>query len=124
MQALVRKATAKTPAIDFNPESGILSLQGKSTPEDPRIFYKPLVEWCEEYAANAAAKTRMEIFLEYFDTSSSKGILDMIKRLKFIRDRNKEIEVIWYYESGDSDVLEVAECFKHITGLPFRMIAQ
>ena len=121
MEKVNIQATAKTPRIDFNPLNGLLEISGRSTPEDSRVFYKPLITWCEEYANNPAAKTTVDVHLEHFDTSSSKGLLDLIKRLKTIKEMQKEVEVVWHYESNDEDILEAGENFEHITGLPFRM---
>lgn len=121
MESVIIKATAKTPRIEFNPSRGLLEISGRSTPEDSRHFYKPLIAWCEEYATNPAAKTMLDVNLEHFDTSSSKGLLDLIKRLKAIKEAQKEVEVIWHYDSDDEDIMEAGESFKQVTGLPFRM---
>jgi len=121
MESIIIKGTAKTPSIDFNPDQGVLEIRGKSTPEDSKVFYKPLIAWCEEYAINPPEKTTVDVHLEHFDTSSSKGLLDFLKRLKSIREMSKEVEIIWHYESSDQDILEAGENFEHITGLPFRM---
>jgi hypothetical protein len=121
MEPVNIQATAKTPAIAFNPEKGFLEIRGKSTPEDSNVFYKPLIAWCEKYATNPPQKTTVDVHLEHFDTSSSKGLLDFLKRLKAIREMEKEVEIVWHYESSDQDILEAGENFEHITGLPFRM---
>ena len=121
MESVNIQATAKTPRIDFNPEQGILEISGRSTPEDSRVFYKPLISWCEEYATDPPEKTTVDVHLEHFDTSSSKGLLDLIKRLKTIREMHKEVVVVWHYDSDDEDILEAGENFENITGLPFRM---
>lgn len=121
MESMFIQATSKTPGIDFNPESGILAIRGRSTPEDSRAFYKPIIAWCEDYSKKPAPRTVVEVRLDHFDTSSSKGLLDFLKRLKAVRDLKKEIEIIWHYESGDEDILEAGENFKQVTGLPFRM---
>lgn len=122
METVIIKATAKTPSIDFNPDRGMLEIRGRSTPEDSGIFYKPLIAWCEEYAHNPPDKTIVDVQLDHFDTSSSKGLLDMIKRLKAIMEIKKDVEIVWHYDSGDEDILEAGENFEHITGIPFRMI--
>lgn len=121
MDSVNIRATAKTPSIDFNPDKGFLQIKGRSTPEDSRVFYKPLIAWCEEYASNPASRTVVDVDLEHFDTSSSKGLLDLIKRLRCIQDKQGDVEVVWHYESGDADILEAGENFEHITGIPFRM---
>lgn len=121
MESVSLQATAKTPSIDFNPDQGMLEIRGRSNPEDSRVFYKPLIAWCEEYAHNPREKTVVDVQLEYFDTSSSKGLLDLIKRLKTIKELHKDVEVIWHYDSDDEDILEAGENFEDITGITFRM---
>jgi len=121
MESMIIRATAKTPSIEFIPERGWLEIRGRSTPEDSKVFYKPLIAWCEEYASNPAQNTTVDVHLEHFDTSSSKGLLDFLKRLKAIREMQKDVKVIWHYESSDEDILEAGENFENITGLPFTM---
>ncbi len=98
MESVIIQATAKTPSIDFNSDQGMLEIRGISTPEDSRIFYKPLIAWCEEYSHHPQEKTIVDVHLEHFDTSSSKGLLDLIKRLKAIKEKHKDIEVVWHYD--------------------------
>ena len=121
MESISIQETEATPRTEFNPGEGILSIKGRSHPENSKVFYNPLIAWCEEYASNPAARTIVDVYLEHFDTSSSKGLLDLIKRLKSIKEKQREVEVIWHYESDDVDILEAGENFEHITGLPFRM---
>jgi hypothetical protein len=121
MDAMIVRPTSKTPGIDFNPAEGLLEIKGTSTPEDSRVFYKPIIAWGEEYANNPPEKTTVDFRLEYFDTSSSKGLLDFLKRLKLIQEKEKKVEVIWHYSQDDEDILEAGENFEHITGIPFTM---
>ena len=61
----------------------------------------------------------MNIQLEYFNTSSSKCILDLFKKLEAI---NKAITIHWYYEVDDEDMLEAGEDYEAIINIPFKMI--
>ena len=121
MESIFIQATAKTPSIEFNSDRGLLEIRGRSTPEDSKSFFKPLIAWCEEYASNPPDKTTVDVHLKYFDTSSSKGLLDFLKRLKAIKAMQKEVVVVWHYESNDEDIMEAGENFEHITGIPFMM---
>ncbi len=121
MESINIQATAKTPSIEFNPGRGLLEIRGRSTPEDSKSFFKPLIAWCKEYASNPPDKTTVDVHLDYFDTSSSKALLDFLKRLKAIKAMQKEVVVIWHYESNDEDIMEAGENFEHITGIPFMM---
>ena len=41
--------TPRTPYINFIENSGVLELKGRSIPDNPYEFYKPLIEFLTEY---------------------------------------------------------------------------
>lgn len=111
--------TPKTPGVRFIAEDGILEVKGRSIPENSIEFYKPLIDWVESYSRNPKETTSVIIQLEYFNTASSKCILDLFKRLEAIP---KGVQVNWYYEEDDEDMLEAGEDYDAIINLPFKMI--
>lgn len=122
MEPIFIEGTPKTPTVNFDSQSGILEIKGRSIPENSIEFYKPLVEWLEEYGKNPKDLTQVKIQLEYFNTSSSKSILDVFKKLEAIHKGNHEIIVNWYYEEDDEDMLEAGEDYESIIRVPFKMI--
>jgi hypothetical protein len=60
--------------------------------------------------------------LEYFNTSSSKCILDVFKKLELVRTTGNDVTVLWHYEQDDEDMLEAGEDYQAIINLPFKMI--
>ena len=74
------EGTPKTPTISFDPESGKMELKGRSIPENSIEFYKIIVDALDEYAKSPKELTNVVIQLEYFNTSSSKCILDLFKK--------------------------------------------
>lgn len=121
MEVLILEGTPKTPTIEFKPAEGYLLLRGRSIPENSIEFYKPLIEGLEAYNNSPQAKTTVDIQLEYFNTSSSKCVLDVLKKLESI-NRNSEVIINWYYEEDDEDMLEAGEDYQAIINVPFKMI--
>ncbi len=122
METIIIEGTPKTPSVNFDSASGILHLKGRSIPENSIEFYKPLVEWLDEYAAKPQAKTAVNIQLEYFNTSSSKCLLDLFKKLEGMHKSGNDITIKWYYEEDDEDMLEAGEDYQSIINIPFKMI--
>lgn len=123
MEAIVIEGTPKTPTINFNPDSGTLEIQGRSIPENAVDFYKPVVDWLEEYGNAPVDNTTMNIQLEYFNTSSSKCILDVLKKLEAINNQSSgAVKVRWHYEEDDEDMLEAGEDYEAIIDVSFEMI--
>lgn len=119
MNDLTIEAGTKTPSVKFSP-GGTLEISGKSIPENSIEFYRPVFEWLDRYVASGNKKTLLRIALEYFNTSSSKCILDILRKLEPIqRGKQGEVSVTWCYEENDEDMMEAGNDYKEIVNLPF-----
>ncbi len=124
MENLKIEGTLKTPSIDFDKDSGVLRISGRSIPENSIDFYKPLIDWIDRYALDPADQTQVHVQLEYFNTSSSKCILDVFKKLESVKHSGKPITVKWHYEEDDEDMLEAGEDYDAIIDIDFEMIVK
>ena len=122
MESIAIEGTPKTPTVNFDAATGIIEIKGRSIPENSIEFYRPLVEWLEEYSKEPQDLTTVNIQLEYFNTSSSKCILDVFKKLESIKKARNEVIINWYYEEDDEDMLEAGEDYESIIRIPFKMI--
>lgn len=122
MEKINIEATPKTPSISFDFSNGILEIKGRSIPENSIEFYKPVVESLEKYGSTPSSSTTVNIQLEYFNTSSSKCILDVFKKLEAIHKNGNQLVINWYYEQDDEDMLEAGEDYQAIINVPFKMI--
>jgi len=122
MEKINIESTPKTPSISFDFEKGFLEIKGRSIPENSIEFYKPIVESLEKYGSSPNAVTTVNIQLEYFNTSSSKCILDVFKKLESIHKNGNQLVINWYYEQDDEDMLEAGEDYQAIINVPFKMI--
>jgi hypothetical protein len=122
MEPINIEGSPKTPSIKFDVEKGILEIRGRSIPENSIEFYKPLVDWLDDYAKEPLKKTQVNIHLEYFNTSSSKCILDVFKKLEAIHKAKNDVVIFWYYEEDDEDMLEAGEDYESIIRIPFKMV--
>ncbi|HEC43267.1 MAG TPA: DUF1987 domain-containing protein [Bacteroides sp.] len=122
LEVLSKEGTSRTPSVKFDSTQGILEIKGRSNPELAMVFYEPLIDWLEEYAKAPGEKTVVNIQLEYFNSSSSKCILDAIKILEGIYKAKHQVVINWYYEQDDEIILEAGEDYKFLTSTPFKII--
>ena len=123
MDKISIEGTPKTPGKKLDPEAGIIEISGRSIPENSIEFYKPVMDWLNEYGENSKADTTVNIILEYFNTSSSKCILDVFKKIEGIHKNGESNMIInWHYEEDDEDMLEAGEDYESIIDVPFKMI--
>ncbi|MCB0764694.1 MAG: DUF1987 domain-containing protein, partial [Flavobacteriales bacterium] len=121
MAPLQLEGTPKTPFVHFDPETGLMELKGRSIPENSIDFYRPLIDWIDKYGRSPQSRSSLHVQLEYFNTSSSKCILDVFKKLEAIRTGGHEVTVLWHYEADDEDMLEAGEDYAGIINIPFKM---
>lgn len=113
------------PGVEFNADNGICELFGESYLEDTLAFYAPLVEWLENFLKNEDKKLVFNFKLHYYNTSSSKCIVDILVLFKEFKDKGSEIDVNWFFndKSDDSEEeIEEVEDFILETGLNINLI--
>ena len=121
MDNLLIESTKKTPEVSFNLD-GRIRISGRSIPEDATKFYDDLYEWIYYYCQNPSNNTTVDIELEYFNSGSSKAILHILRALVDIAKKGHKININWYYEEGDDDIMERGEYYESILETKFNFI--
>ena len=119
METLYLEGTEDTPKIVLDNKKGEMEISGRSLPEDSTEFYKPVLDWIEQYAKKPNEATSFVFKLEYFNTASSKVILDILYALEDIRG----IKVMWYFNEEDEDMEEAGQEFSELVEIPFEFVA-
>lgn len=119
------EATKYTPEISFDSECHKLELKGESYPENISEFSEILFGWLENYLVQQSDETlTVEIGLNYFNSSSSKMLLDLFDRLEQeVLQQHRKIVVNWVYDPDNEVTQEYGEEFKEdLEVLPFHLI--
>lgn len=115
MKTLQLEGTEDTPTIVLDKENGKLEISGRSLPEDAMQFYKPVLDWIEQYAKDPNPDPVFVFKLDYFNTASSKLVLDVLYALEDIRN----MRVHWYFHDDDEDMEEAGQEFSELVEIPF-----
>jgi hypothetical protein len=117
-------ATETTPLVDFNSKTNVLLMKGCSVPDNGFEFYSPIFTWLDNYLATNPEHITMNIQLDYFNTTSSKFIFEMLKRIKGYTGDKIPLSVNWFYSAGDEDIEEAGKIYSDVMNIPFALIAQ
>jgi hypothetical protein len=120
MKPYIKTATADTPSVILDAERGIFEISQMSLPEDAVDFYSPILAWLREYAQNPNPETVFNMRLEYFNTASSKQLIQILLILQEMKDRSNVL-VKWFYKEIDEDMLALGEEYKQIMQIPFEL---
>jgi hypothetical protein len=115
MEVLHLEGTEETPQVTLDKKKGLFEISGRSLPEDASSFYKPVIRWIDSYALGPNPVTEFIFKLDYFNTASSKLILDLLSALEKVGGTT----IHWYFNDDDEDMEEAGEDFSELVKIPF-----
>ena len=116
----IAEPTRRTPRIVL--ETGRIFIVGRSFPENPGEFYRPVYEWISRYVQINGHKTSIELGFEYINTSSIKWVYNIIKEISEMKNLADNVRIIWYYDMGDEDMCELGFILKSLVDCPFFVV--
>jgi hypothetical protein len=122
MEALDIRATNDTPKVLLDSENQIFEISGRSLPEDVVSFYRPVIDWLDEYMDAPNKETEFVFKYVYFNTATSKLIQDILAKLEEVKEHGSDVRILWFYEQEDEDMLDLGEEFKENVDIPFEII--
>lgn len=123
MEALKIEGTEDSPQITLDLDANILEISGRSLPEDVNTFYEPVLSWIEEYSKSPLPSTIFNFKLTYFNTASSKVILDILTQFEEMIEDGHKVLVRWQFPDEDEDMQEAGEEYADMVDVPFEMVA-
>ena len=128
MRKLIIDKTVNSPSVIFDPEINRFEISGESRPSDVASFYLEILKWFDDYASSPGMMQEQKdpaVFnfdFEYFNSSSAKYLLDFCKQIGDARSKGRNLEVRWYYDKDDLDMLQVGREMSKISRTPFEYI--
>lgn len=123
MDDLSIAGTDESPEIVFDIGKSIFKISGKSMPENVREFYKPVLNYLDEYIKEPNPETTVIFEMDYFNSATSKLFLDILYRFQHLHRNGNKINVEWHYFIDDEDMEDAGFAFSGILQIPFRMIS-
>lgn len=116
------ESTQDTPGIIFDKQNNTFEISGKSLPEEVTAFYRPVMDWIDQYLEDPNDETVLQMKFEYFNSASSKVIVEIIKSFVKLKELEKNVEIQWYYPDDDEEMYEAGEEFSDVVKHPFTCI--
>ncbi|MFB9847809.1 biofilm regulation phosphoprotein SiaC [Oceanisphaera arctica] len=122
MKSLNITGSQSTPTILCNPDSGVMTMQGDSYPENSFEFFGEVIEWVEQFLQHSVTPLQLDLRLIYMNTSSVKAMMDIFDLLEAAFAQKRAVSVRWYYDPDNERVVELAEEFKEDCSFPFDIL--
>lgn len=121
-EKLIKNPHIDTPKVNFDAKTGILLIEGKSFPPDVTTYFGDILSWLDEYILEPADNTVMTLKLDYFNTASSKIIMDILYKMEELHSKGKKVLIEWYYPDDDEDMMETGKEYEELIKIPFKQI--
>jgi hypothetical protein len=121
MEKIVIPRSKSSPEVIMDYENGLLEIIGESYPENSLGFYKPVYDWLNKCIQDKI-QLKVNFKLNYFNTSSSKCVIDILDSLDKYFVNGGKVEINWYYEEDDEDMKETGEEFSSDLKVPFQLV--
>ncbi|MCT4534182.1 DUF1987 domain-containing protein [Halodesulfovibrio sp.] len=125
MEKYLVAATKSTPKISLNPVTHSHEISGESYPENCSKFYGPVFGWIKEYLAGVnGSKVTFSMDILYFNSSSSKALMELFELLDGAASSGTNIIVDWRYHEENEVALECGEDFmEEVSSVSFNLVS-
>lgn len=112
------------PEIILDKEKNIFEIKGKSIPENADLFYKPIIEWFDEYFKDPNPETVVKLNLVYLNSSSVRALGKLIKSLEEYYQKGFNVKIQWISDKDDEEMIYTAEDYINIFKIPIEIITK
>ena len=124
MDTLYIEATKSSPLVKYDNASNTLEISGECYPENAVKFFSPVFEWLENQVNILDAPLlTINLNISYFNSSSSKALMNFFDILEEAYEKGKKILVNWIYLEENETAEECGEEFQEdLESLPFNLV--
>ncbi len=115
-------ANIDTPSVVCDHIKGFILIKGISIPENSMGFYEGIIKWVANNIDVNLPNFDINIQLEYFNTSSLKSLLNLMKKAIEKNNDDFRVRVKWHYDEDDEDMRYRGEELALILKYPFEYI--
>jgi hypothetical protein len=106
MQVIKAERTQVTPEVILDLANNTLSLQGECYPENPLLFFTPIVTKLKSHLSQSNPdKFVARMHLQYVNSASTKGLQNIVAVLNDAGSTGTDIRLFWVHDPED-DALE------------------
>lgn len=115
--------SADTPGVRFDKDDAVLEIYGRSLPENAFAFYEDLIAWAESFNPAILSQNLVVRFrLDYFNSSSSRYILELMATMEKRYEDKKAVHIEWYVDPEDELMIEKGEEYGNLLEFPLKVV--
>ncbi|HXK82154.1 MAG TPA: SiaC family regulatory phosphoprotein [Bacteroidales bacterium] len=117
MVSTILNKTETTAEVKFDSNNCKIEINGIFIPENPVQIFNELKQKTFEIFKKCN-NPQLHIVLDYFNTASAKHLLEYLQA----SIKEFSIDIFWYYQNDDEDILEAGKDYEYLIGQEFTFI--
>lgn len=110
MQVMKIVRTEHTPHLILDQTAGTLHVEGECYPENPALFFQPLLATMQDYFDGGSVKTfKARIRLSYVNSASTKSMRQLFMILNEAAKQGCNVDIDWEFDEDDDAVQDLGE---------------
>jgi len=119
---LIIDKTIKTPQVILDPVNGVYEISGRSLPENVVKTFEPVLQWIDQNIGKIQGPIVINFKLDYLNSASAKMVSLLLTKLEEFYKSGSSIEIKWYYNYDDDDILSEGEIYAKLKKIPIHLI--
>lgn len=113
-----------TPTVLIDETEMSIKISGSSFNENAIDTYYLILDWIHKIEEELTATLKIEFDYIYINSATKKMVFVIVNHLDKLHKEGKKIDIKWFYEEYDEDMLELGEDFAELITMPFEFIAK
>ncbi len=118
MAEILTQKTERSPLVSYDGQQ--LIIEGRSFMDNAVDFYRGLIAHINGLDFHSLD---VKVKLDYFNTSSSKCLLEIFRNFERISADGRTVQIFWFYDPNNPDLEEAGEDYRDlIDGIEFELV--
>lgn len=97
------------PNILLDPEKGLISISGASSPLSTTVYFDPIFDWLNLYDLSGKKPLSVYFHFKYYNTYTSKFLVNFVWECNRLLKKGKSVSFYWYHDVEDDEMREFGE---------------
>ncbi|MCF6365323.1 MAG: DUF1987 domain-containing protein [Bacteroidales bacterium] len=119
---MIIKETSNSPFVNISVDDCIFEIKGNSYSDSLGEIYNKIIKWIDEEMPEINCPIDCKFKFYVYNSITYKSILLIINKFHELKEKGKQINVIWYYDKEDEDNLATGKDISELFDIPVQLI--
>ena len=119
--AVIIEKTNNKPFVYLSVENSTFEIKGSSYSKSVGEIYQNIILWIDKQLPDFKGVLNCVFYFDMMNTVSNKCLMEIFSKFSYYIDHGKELNITWYYDEDDEDIMEIAESISKLYKIPIEI---